>query len=160
MLRAALALQLLASADGANAQDDTFPGTRERGAVLISESDARAFQQQFGLDYAIVNDDGHVCLSAIVVYLGAGETVIEAAFACAYSDIGRILERAGASWHDIVDIMSLHTDLAMQFELIAAVQRRHIAEPFPAWTAIQIDWLIPDQGVTEIKIVARNLDSD
>ena len=27
--------------------------------------------------------------------------------------------------------------------------------PYPAWTAIDVDRLIPERGITEIKIVAR-----
>jgi len=36
-----------------------------------------------------------------------------------------------------------------------AVKHRHIKAPFPAWTAIQVARLIPDNGITEIRIVAK-----
>jgi hypothetical protein len=35
------------------------------------------------------------------------------------------------------------------------VKDRYIREPFPAWTAIDIDRLVPDNGLVEIKLVAR-----
>jgi hypothetical protein len=40
---------------------------------------------------------------------------------------------------------------------IVAVHRRHVVAPFPAWTAIDVDRLIPDRGITEIKIVAKRV---
>jgi hypothetical protein len=35
------------------------------------------------------------------------------------------------------------------------VQRRVLGSPPPAWTAVDVDRLLPDGGITEIKIVAR-----
>ncbi|QLC25323.1 hypothetical protein HFP57_10010 [Parasphingopyxis algicola] len=154
MIRTALAFLLLASAGAASAQDE--PGARDSATVLMSEHEgARAFQEQYGFSDAVVTDDGHVYLSGVVVGLAPGETDLEAAYARAYARIGTILERAGASWDDVVDIMSFHTDLTTQLDVMAEVQRRHIDAPFPAWTAIQIDRLVPDRGITEIRIVAR-----
>lgn len=151
-LSLALAAALCMTASAATAQNSA----RDRATVLMSESeDMRAIQQQIGFNDAIVTDDGHVYLSGIVVSLAPGDSDIESAFAGTYAEIETILHRAGAGWGDIVDILSFHTDLASQLEPMIAVQRRYIAEPFPAWTAIQIDRLVPDQGITEIKIVAR-----
>ncbi|MGJ8537546.1 MAG: Rid family hydrolase [Parasphingopyxis sp.] len=151
-LSLALAAALCMTTSAATAQSSA----RDRATVLMSESeDMRAIQQQIGFNDAIVTDDGHVYLSGIVVSLAPGDSDIESAFAETYTEIGTILERAGADWGDIVDILSFHTDLASQMEPMIAVQQRYIAEPFPAWTAIQVERLIPDQGITEIKIVAR-----
>jgi len=38
---------------------------------------------------------------------------------------------------------------------IVAVKNRYIKAPFPAWTAIQVARLIPPNGITETKIVAK-----
>ena len=38
---------------------------------------------------------------------------------------------------------------------MSEVQRRFLIGPPPAWTAIQVVRLLPEGGVTEIKIVAR-----
>jgi len=38
---------------------------------------------------------------------------------------------------------------------IVEARNRYIKAPFPAWTAIQVARLIPTNGITEIKIVAR-----
>jgi enamine deaminase RidA (YjgF/YER057c/UK114 family) len=34
------------------------------------------------------------------------------------------------------------------------VKHRYVHAPYPAWTAIDVDRLLPDKGLTEIKIVA------
>lgn len=127
---------------------------RQQSTVLMSEnSEERAFQERWGYADAIVAGDT-IYLSGIVVGQREGES-LEAAYERAYARIGRILTRAGASWDDVVDITSYHTDVTTQMEAITAVHRRHVRPPFPAWTAIDVDRLIPDRGITEIKVVAR-----
>ena len=127
---------------------------RQQGTVILSEdAEERAFQERWGYADAIVAGDT-VYLSGVVVGQRQGET-LEAAYDRAYRRIGRILERAGVGWDDVVDITSYHTDVTAQMDAIVAVQRRYIRPPFPAWTAIDVDRLIPDRGITEIKIVAR-----
>ena len=122
--------------------------------MLMSENEGeRRGQEQWGYADAIVAGDT-IYLSGVVVGQRDGET-LEAAYERAYVRIGAILRRAGASWDDVVDITSFHTDVTAQMPAIVAVQRRYIRAPFPAWTAIDVDRLIPDRGITEIKIVAR-----
>ena len=62
---------------------------------------------------------------------------------------------AGASWDDVVEIMRFHTDLTTQMPAIVAVKNIYVKPPFPAWTAIQVSRLIPSNGITEIRIVAK-----
>jgi len=38
---------------------------------------------------------------------------------------------------------------------MVAVKKNYVKPPFPAWTAIQVSRLIPPNGITEIKIVAK-----
>lgn len=131
-----------------------FAQARQQGTVLMSEDEgARSSQEQWGYSDAVIAGDT-IYLSGIVVGQRDGES-LEAAYERAYRQIGSILTRAGASWDDVVDITSYHTDVTAQMDAIAAVQRRYIRPPFPAWTAIDVDRLIPDRGITEIKIVAR-----
>jgi enamine deaminase RidA (YjgF/YER057c/UK114 family) len=129
-------------------------GERQRSTVLMSENEgARKFQEEWGYNDAIVAGDT-IYLSGIVVGQRDGET-LEAAYERTYGQIGAVLKRAGASWDDVVDITSFHTDVNAQMPALVAVHKRHVKPPFPAWTAIDIDRLIPDRGITEIKIVAR-----
>ena len=113
----------------------------------------RKFQEEWGYNDAIVAGDT-IYLSGVVVGQRDGET-LEAAFERTYGQIAAILKRAGASWDDVVDITSFHTDIVAQMPAIVAVQKRYIKAPYPAWTAIDVDRLIPDRGITEIKFVAR-----
>ena len=143
---ATLAAVVTPSAAGAQA--------RQQGTVLMSEDpEERAFQERWGYADAIIAGDT-IYLSGVVVGQRPGDT-LEAAYERTYARIGRILARAGASWDDVVDFTSYHTDVTTQMDAITAVHRRHVNPPFPAWTAIDVDRLIPDRGITEIKIVAR-----
>jgi enamine deaminase RidA (YjgF/YER057c/UK114 family) len=125
-----------------------------RTVVLMSEdSEERRFQEELGYADAVVAGD-MVYLSGVVVGQRGNED-LEAAYERAYVKIGTILARAGASWADVVDVTSFHTEVNEQIRAMAAVQKRHMGGRIPAWTAIDVDRLIPDRGITEIKIVAR-----
>ena len=127
---------------------------RSQAQVLMSEDeDERRFQEEWGYSDAIIVGDT-VYLSGVVVGQREGES-LESAYDRAYRRIGAILTRAGVGWGDVVDVTTFHTDVTTQMPAIVAVQRRYIQAPFPAWTAIDVDRLIPDRGITEIKIVAR-----
>ena len=132
-----------------------FAQARQQATVLMSENEgARRFQEQWGYSDAVVAGDT-IYLSGIVVGLAEGETDLAAAYERAYRQIGEILRRAGASLDDVVDITSYHTDIGAQMDAMVAVHRRYVAAPVPAWTAIDVERLIPERGITEIKIVAH-----
>jgi enamine deaminase RidA (YjgF/YER057c/UK114 family) len=128
-------------------------GERQRATVLMSEDEgSRKFQEQWGYSDAVVAGDT-VYLSGIVVGMRDGETM-EAAYDRTYRQIGSILKRAGASWDDVFDISSFHTDVEGQIEKMAAAHKRHVKPPYPAWTAIGVAKILGG-GITEIKIVAK-----
>ena len=131
-----------------------FAQSRAQGTVLMSEDPReRRFQDETGYADAVVAGDT-IYLSGVVVGLRDGEDMA-AAYDRTYRRIGAILARAGAGWDDVVDITSYHPDIAAQFPVMSAVHRRCVRAPFPAWTAIDVDRLVPERGLTEIKIVAR-----
>ena len=84
-----------------------------------------------------------------------GETDLTPAYERAFTKIGGVLKRSGASWDDVVDITSYHTDLTTQMPAIVAVKKKFMRGPPPAWTAIGVSRLIPNSGITEIKMVAK-----
>ena len=132
-----------------------FAQARTADTVLMSENpEGRRGQEQLGYADAVIAGDT-IYLSGIVVGRGPQDGNLEAGFERAFRHIGRILERAGANYSDIVDMTSYHTDVVGQIEAMSAVQRRLLGSPPPAWTAVQVDRLLPDQGIAEIKIVAR-----
>lgn len=124
-------------------------------AVLMSENPGgRAFQEKYGYADAVIAGDS-VYLSGVVVGLAPGETDMVAAYDRTFRHIGTILARAGVTWADVVDITSFHTDVKTQLDAMATAKNRYIKAPFPGWTAIGVTRLLPDTGITEIKIIAR-----
>ncbi|HEX9966190.1 MAG TPA: Rid family hydrolase [Allosphingosinicella sp.] len=147
-------LLILSAAASVVPFDAASAGERQRSSVLMSENEgARKFQEQWGYSDAIVAGDS-IYLSGIVVGLRPGETDLEAAYERVYRQIGAILKRAGASWDDVVDISSFHTDVEGQIEKMVVVHKRHVKAPYPAWTAIGVARILGG-GITEIKIVAK-----
>lgn len=134
-----------------------FAGARQQAHVLMpKDSNALKIEEEWGFADAVVVGDT-IYLSGVVAGLREGETDLKAVYERAFQRIGAILERAGASWDDVVDITSFHTDLTTQMPAIVAVKNNYVKPPFPAWTAIQVSRLIPDNGLTEIKVVAKIL---
>ncbi len=72
----------------------------------------------------------------------------------AFDNLEATLKAAGATFDDIVDITSVHTDPENQFEAVLQVKDRIFsAPPFPNWTAIGVNWLAGFDF--EIKVIAR-----
>jgi enamine deaminase RidA (YjgF/YER057c/UK114 family) len=149
ILRTVVAAALLAVPAIAHA------GSRQQATVLLSDNpQARKFQEDWGYADAVVSGD-MVYLSGVVAGVAPGETDLKLAYERAFRQMGKILERSGVGWDDVLDITSFHTDLTTQMPAIVAVKKKYMSGPPPAWTAIQISRLIPDAGITEIKLVAR-----
>jgi enamine deaminase RidA (YjgF/YER057c/UK114 family) len=130
-------------------------GARQEAKVVMPTDPGQLkVWESWGFCDAIVVGDT-VYLSGVVASTKDGDANLEAAYTRAFDRIGETLKQAGASWDDVVDITSFHTDLTTQMPAITAVKNRYIRAPFPAWTAIGVSRLIPDKGLTEIKIVAK-----
>jgi enamine deaminase RidA (YjgF/YER057c/UK114 family) len=130
-------------------------GARQDSKVVMApDPDNLKFENEWGYAEAIVAGDT-VYLSGVVAGVRPGETDLQASYTRAFERIGVTLKSAGVSWDDVVDILTFHTDLTTQMPAIVAVKNRYIKAPFPTWTAIQVARLIPDNGITEIKIVAK-----
>lgn len=72
----------------------------------------------------------------------------------AFDNLEATLKAAGATFDDIVDITSFHTDPENQFEAVLQIKDRIFsAPPFPNWTAIGVNWLAGFDF--EIKVIAR-----
>ncbi len=122
--------------------------------MLMSENErGREFQEKWGFNDAIVTGDT-IYLSGIVVGTAPGETDMKLGYERVYKRIGETLKRAGASWDDVVDMTSFHTDVEGQIEQMAAVHKRFVTAPYPAWTAIGVARILGG-GITEIKVTAK-----
>jgi enamine deaminase RidA (YjgF/YER057c/UK114 family) len=129
-----------------------------QNVVVPDRPEIRKFFDEWGFAEAVIDGD-RVWLSGIVAGLRPGETTFDAekAYDRAFKMLDDVLKRSGSSFDGVVDITTFHTDLPAQFEGFRKVKDRYIREPFPAWTAIDIDRLVPDGGLVEIKVVARRV---
>ena len=130
-------------------------GARQDAKVVMEPDPEKAkLQTEWGYASAIRVGDT-IYVSGVVAGVRDGETDLTLGYERAFQRIGETLKSAGVSWDDVVDITTFHTDLTTQVPAIVAVKNRYIKAPFPAWTAIQVARLIPTNGITEIKVVAR-----
>lgn len=85
---------------------------------------------------------------------GTPEPVFEDQVRRAFSNLRAVLAAAGASFDDVIDVVSFHTDPKAQFETVLAIRAEEIGDPpYPAWTAVGVTWLAGFDF--ELKVVAR-----
>lgn len=85
---------------------------------------------------------------------GSPEPDFAAQVQLAFDNLQRVLEAAGASFDDIVDVTSFHTDPEAQFPIWLEAKARAFPEkPYPNWTAVGVTWLAGFDF--EIKDIAR-----
>ena len=75
-------------------------------------------------------------------------------FECAFERVKHILETAGASLADIVEMTTYHVDLHEHLGTFFAVRDRYVREPYPAWTAIGVSALARRKALVEIRVIA------
>ena len=129
---------------------------RPENVVMPERLEHRRVFTEWGFAEAVIDGD-RVWLSGVVAGLRPGQTMADAenAYDNAFRMLGQVLERSGTSFDGVVEMTTFHTDLPAQMDGFMKVKHRYIREPFPAWTAIDVDRLVPDGGLVEIKLVAR-----
>jgi enamine deaminase RidA (YjgF/YER057c/UK114 family) len=80
----------------------------------------------------------------------------EAQFTNVFENLSRVLEAAGTSLGDVVEITSFHVGLQKHMRTFMAVKDRYIREPYPAWTALGVSELAVPGALVEVRIVARS----
>jgi enamine deaminase RidA (YjgF/YER057c/UK114 family) len=148
---------LLIVAAAAVPTDVQPPYARQPENVIVPvQAESRQQLEEWGYADAVVDGD-RIWLSGVVAGLRPNESLAdqEAAYDRAFRRLDDILKRAGSSFDGVVEITTFHTDLPSQIEPFKKVKHRYIRGPFPAWTAIDVDRLVPDRGLVEIKLVAR-----
>ncbi|UOK70401.1 RidA family protein [Ancylobacter polymorphus] len=72
----------------------------------------------------------------------------------AFANLQAVLAAAGASFDDVIDVTTFHTDPERQFDTILAAKAKAFPDaPYPAWTAVGVNWLAGFDF--EIKVIAR-----
>ncbi len=85
---------------------------------------------------------------------GSPEPDFERQVQLAFDNLASVLEAAGCTLDDVIDVTTFHTDPETQLEAVMAVRERAIgAPPYPNWTAVGVTWLAGFDF--EIKAVAR-----
>jgi enamine deaminase RidA (YjgF/YER057c/UK114 family) len=77
-----------------------------------------------------------------------------AQIATAFENVGSVLEKAGASFSDVVEITSFHVGLNEHIGIFMQVKDGFLKEPYPAWTAVGVSELAFG-ALVEIKVTAR-----
>lgn len=85
---------------------------------------------------------------------GSPEPDFELQVRLAFDNLAAVLEAAGCTLEDVIDVTTYHTDPDAQFETVRAVRETLIGEPpYPTWTAVGARLLFGFDF--EIKAVAR-----
>ncbi len=85
---------------------------------------------------------------------GSPEPDFEKQVQRAFDNLTAVLEAAGATFDDVVDVTTFHTDPRAQLETVMAVRQKAIGDPpYPNWTAVGVTWLAGFDF--EIKVIAR-----
>jgi enamine deaminase RidA (YjgF/YER057c/UK114 family) len=74
----------------------------------------------------------------------------------AFVHLREYLEAAGASLTDVIEMTSYHVDLRKHLDVFVTAKDRHIAAPYPAWSAIGVSQLITEGALVEIRAIAAD----
>lgn len=168
------ALLLLAAVAAPTFAQGAAPSTPVRvptpGGAAIAVDSAQ-FRFQYGSwHYAPARVEGNlVFVSGIVAGAWGRDSVLqtvpqlEAAFREAWKEVRAVLEAAGSSTADIVDLTTFHVFQTPSFlgtkrehiEAFRRVKDEFVPAPYPSWTGIGVATLFPDRGLVEIRVVAR-----
>lgn len=115
------------------------------GAQVFVPADRSVSYDPFGYAPAVrVGDMLYVSgVTGTPVDRDAGDEALTANFVSIFETLKATLERAGASFDNVVLMESYHLDYVKNFFLFHAVKNRYIAEPYPAWTAVGVAELPP-----------------
>ena len=147
-LTLATSVLLIASQAGAE-------GSRQKAEIIVPD-EARSSYEGWG--YAPAVKIGNTIYASGVVSGLQGEGTYEERYARGFRSamewLEKVLNEAGASLDDVVDITTFHTDLQRQLQTAIKVRMEIMSPPHPAWTAVGTQALATPDGVTEIKVVA------
>ena len=145
---AIVAMQVLTSASTVLSND----------AVMYVPASEQNFTERFRAAPAIRAGD-FIFISGVVAYVPADvertPEVYEAAIRDAFNQVELVLNEAGASWSDVVEMTSFHVDMREHQEIFRRVREEFItATPYPAWTGIGVETLWADALFVEMRVQA------
>ena len=111
--------------------------------------------EQWGLAPAVRVGDTVYCSGQLGI--GADGVVPpepEAQLVQAFEHLAAVLEAAGASFADVVELTSFHVGLVDQLEIFVKVRDRYLVSPPPAQTAVGVAELGLSGAIVELKATA------
>ncbi|MGV9868384.1 RidA family protein [Rhodococcus koreensis] len=72
----------------------------------------------------------------------------------AFEGIKTVLEAAGASLTDIVELTTFHTDLRGDITEFVQVKDEYLPDRYPSWTAVGVTQLALPELMVEVRVVA------
>ncbi|GGX59357.1 hypothetical protein GCM10007385_30590 [Tateyamaria omphalii] len=108
-----------------------------------------------GMSPGVVSHN-HVFMTGVTAAAADGTMPIseEAQFNACFAKIAEVLAQADLALDAIVEMTSYHVGLRAHFDSFDTVRRKHLSEPYPAWTAVEVAGLRREGAVVEIRIVA------
>jgi enamine deaminase RidA (YjgF/YER057c/UK114 family) len=79
---------------------------------------------------------------------------MEAQAHLAFHGLRSVLEAAGASLADVVELMTFHTDLRGEMLAFASVKDEYFPDRYPSWTAVGVTQLALPELCVEIRAIA------
>ena len=72
----------------------------------------------------------------------------------AFEKIDTVLRAADLTFRSVVEMTSYHVGLRDHFDLFNSLRLDYVAEPYPAWTAVEVAGLRREGAVVEIRVIA------
>jgi enamine deaminase RidA (YjgF/YER057c/UK114 family) len=135
------------------------------GAAYYANTEQKAGQDQYGYAAAYRAGD-FVYIAGVVAGSPDGKPLDRETFKeslrATFRDADANFKAAGASLEEVIDISSYHVwdtplYLAGKFDhlsAVAEVKREFMTAPDPAWTAIGVSELVPDNAIIELRMIA------
>lgn len=127
----------------------------EREAILPIGSDRHALNDLHGYSAAIRSGDLLFVSGQVGSHIdGMPEPDFERQVELAFENLKTVLDAAGCTFDDIVDVTTFHTDPESQFGTVLKAKAKVFAnKPYPNWTAVGVNWLAGFDF--EIKVIVR-----
>jgi reactive intermediate/imine deaminase len=114
------------------------------------------YEQGFGFSQAVRAGNlvilaGQMPVTAKLEVLGEGD--IREQTRQVFENMRRVLDAAGLSFEDVVELVSYHTNMA-DLTAVAEVKAGYFPRDFPAWTAVGVTSLAFPGQMIEIKAIA------
>ena len=73
----------------------------------------------------------------------------------AFTNVEKVLESAGLGFGHVLEMTSYHVGLRNHLEIFRDIRARYVAEPYPAWTAIEVAGFVSEGAIVELRCIAR-----